>query len=534
MKLNDYLINHSVLIRNQIQKNKKISQDYIKEKRYNSFKQSKYNTFNSIEIPKNREHLLNDENKLFLKLYNKTKKLYPTKINETFKDLINQYVSNNYKIPHFIQDKNLFNQNPLLLTGSELDQYYKNINRSSLRNKKTRIEKHVNFIKKEMLLLENIIYSRSNNNTNNFFNEDDDSNFKENKKQSNNNYFHVDSVWDKIKKTKMQIKNEKRSQKRIKQKLELSHESLKLNLNKNSKNLKKRDEIKSDEIYKSSTLNYIPSSKISENNISLNYYNSKDSITYNKKDSSTSDSKYKTFNSLRNFNKQQTAKIMSPMHSFKFKLLREEENNKILKEIEETKSTMNNKDLMEKNITVENYSSKTNKSKNIKNDNSINNSSIQNIFKRMRTMSNRSRIFKNLKFPTDKVAEPILLRFIGAHAIKQNIFRKLDKENNPKKIMEIYMKLNLDLFNHNEVEKLMKIYYEKIMGYRGNSIKKIIDLKLGDELICDLIEKYIEKTKDKTFKYSSREKLNKSLDKVNQEIISLKKRFFLGKTLESL
>ena len=96
------------------------------------------------------------------------------------------------------------------------------------------------------------------------------------------------------------------------------------------------------------------------------------------------------------------------------------------------------------------------------------------------------------------------------------------------------MKLNLDLFNHNEVEKLMKIYYEKIMGYRGNSIKKIIDLKLGDELICDLIEKYIEKTKDKTFQYSSQEKLNKSLDKVNQEIISLKKRFFLGKTLESL
>ena len=58
-------------------------------------------------------------------------------------------------------------------------------------------------------------------------------------------------------------------------------------------------------------------------------------------------------------------------------------------------------------------------------------------------------------------------------------------------------------------------------------------MELGDELICDLIDKYIKKSKGKAFKYSTNTQVNKSLDKANDEIKALKNRFLVGK-IESI
>ena len=96
------------------------------------------------------------------------------------------------------------------------------------------------------------------------------------------------------------------------------------------------------------------------------------------------------------------------------------------------------------------------------------------------------------------------------------------------------MKLNMDLFNRNEIEKLIEIYYQKILGYGKESIDKIINLKLSDDLIFELIDKYLKIPKDKSIQNSSNPKINKSLNKANNDIKNLKKRFLLGKTLEIL
>ena len=126
----------------------------------------------------------------------------------------------------------------------------------------------------------------------------------------------------------------------------------------------------------------------------------------------------------------------------------------------------------------------------------------------------------------------MILNFFGQKAIKQTIIRKLNRENDPKKILDIYMNLHYDLFNHNEIEKLIKIYYQKILGYSQESINKIINLKLGDDLICELLEKYIIKSKEKISKHSTNPRVNKSLDEANKEIKALKRRYLIGKSLE--
>ena len=105
MKLNDYVYTQLILSYNQIQKNKKLSKEFMRDKTYNSFNHSNNNRFKSVENLKNEEHVLNYENQLFRKLYSKTKKLYPTQIKETFKSLISQYENNNYKIPDLSEKK---------------------------------------------------------------------------------------------------------------------------------------------------------------------------------------------------------------------------------------------------------------------------------------------------------------------------------------------------------------------------------------------------------------------------------------------
>jgi hypothetical protein len=218
----------------------------------------------------------------------------------------------------------------------------------------------------------------------------------------------------------------------------------------------------------------------------------------------------------------------------------EEEKNKLLKDIEETKNTMNNKDLMEKNITIENYTNKSKTSKDVKDNEKINeNNKYDNIFRsllqKMRIVNdNKKKTFRYSKFLSQRVKGPMFLNLFGQKAIKQSIIRKLNAETDPKKILDIYMHLHYDIFNHNEIEKLIKIYFQKILGYNQEKIDKIIKLKLGDDLICELLEKYIIKSKEKISKHSTNPRVNKSLDEANKEIKALKRRYLIGKSLEIL
>ena len=238
MKLTNYVSNQLMLTQNQINKNKKFSQEYIREKIYNPITHPKSSIYNSFDtLKKEDKNVLSDENKLFFNLYTKTKELYPTKITETFKDLIKQYANNNYRIPDLSDKKNLFNQNPLLLVGPELEQFYRSVNTKNnlnLENKKIKKNKHVNFINKEMLMIENIIYNRSNGNYDKekeLCEESNEINYKLNEngnKKHEFNYFQIDNIWDKIKREKNRIKQEK--QNKIKM--------LRKNLMKNPKNKK--------------------------------------------------------------------------------------------------------------------------------------------------------------------------------------------------------------------------------------------------------------------------------------------------------
>ena len=533
MKSNNYILNQLIISQNQINKNKKYSNAYIKERAYNSFNQSK-NHFNSFETLKNEEHHLNDENKLFLNLYAKTKKLYPTKINETFKDLITQYGENNYKIPDLSDKKNLFNQNPLLLVGNELEYFYRGINTSNklnLKNKDDKKKKHINFIKKEMFMIESIVYNKSMKNYGKDDNKNDSNDINDNNKNSRNkkpqlNYFHVDSVWDKIEGEKLRIKNEKLNEKRlIQRKIYKKNKDNNIKIDIPDNNSKKliNDNQKSIDFDKLNSLSAFSTDK-NNYNASFKHYNSKDTMTFKSSAAISSDFKNHSMNSFNNLRSFNTEKNLSPK-KVKFKL-KIEEKNKLLKEIEEIKSTLNNQDLMEKNITIENYSFKK---KNSKINKTIN---FDKTFGRFLYNNKKSKTIRISKLFSSRSKGSVLLNLFGQKTIKQSIIRKLIKETNPEKIIDMYMKLNLEIFEQKEIEKLIKIYYQKILGHSGESIDKIIKMKLGDDLICELLEKYIKKSKEKSFKYSSNPKVNKSLDKANEEIKALKKRYLIGKTFE--
>ena len=206
MKISDYINNQSALVKRQISQNHKLIQDIILPITKNSSKDKSVTLYETANPKKNITEILKDENTLFLDLYTKTKKLYPTKVEETFKDLILQYQNNDYKIPDLSDKKNLFNQKPLLLVGRDLDQFYmynEKVKNNSKKIKTKLSRKHINFIKKEMLFMEKIINKnneinkKNNNLTTNNNNEENDDNIDY--KTEKINYFLVDSVWDGIK-----------------------------------------------------------------------------------------------------------------------------------------------------------------------------------------------------------------------------------------------------------------------------------------------------------------------------------------------
>ena len=170
MKRRENSLSQKSLRKSQIEKRNKIINDLILPKTHHLLKVNSIsslnpfktlNTMNSINNKKEKEHELEqliDDNRLFYQLFTKTKELYPTKVDDTFRDLIIKYRNNDYKID-LSEKKNLFNQNPLLLDGRDLEQYYMLNERSRNKNfKKNGINrKHINFIKKELFFMENIL-----------------------------------------------------------------------------------------------------------------------------------------------------------------------------------------------------------------------------------------------------------------------------------------------------------------------------------------------------------------------------------------
>ena len=615
MKIRDYLLSQKSLVRNQIEKNNKLIRELILSKSPQSFKLKKekekvesiYNpknvslkTFNSIQKKKEKDRIaeqIKEENKLFIQLYEKTKKLYPTKVEETFKDLIHQYRINDYKIPDLSDKKNLFNQNPLLLVGRDLDQYYMysdKIKKNS--NSKYKLNrKHINFIKKEMIFMEkmisknNDIRSKNNRSKDNSY-KDDDIDYKPEKI----NYLLVDSVWDKI-------KNQKKKQKYL-----LSYEN-------------RRTINKTKTVYKSSKNFNIDLFNDNNENLSSKKYidsyktfNYKSSKTCNKKlnlkilnNNTNNKSSNKNLDILQNLpsiDNIQTvsSNYASPIKNIKSTILNlslndnkeNKENHKLQKEIEEIKNTISNKNLIENDIifdnkykvskSIENNNIHLNKSNYLSkmnstlpsssilkkkfpflhsNSNKINYTSNtskknneQNISRVVDTYNNKKTNYNTINIDnnynkknssskekiknnksynftkSNKLGKINILDLIRKRTIPYITMNKLLKEKDPHKFLDIISRVNLKIFNRKEIEKLMKYYCEKILGYNEKDIERIVNVQKNDENIYQIIEIIIQKTKKKPIGYFGKNKTKTLLEDVNNSIFSLKKKFILGKT----
>lgn len=587
MKIKDYLLNQSSLVKTQLEKNHKLVNDLLLLKSQNPSKLLNNNnnanvSINSVKDDKLNKDVLKEENDYFIQLYAKTKKLYPTKVEETFKDLICQYKNNDYKIPDLSDKKNLFNQNPLLLVGRDLNQFYMYNNKNKIKNKSDIMnQKHINFIKKEMLFMEKIINKnneikkKSNNNLYGSNNNDDEDN-EINYKNEKINYFMVDSVWDKIKK-------QKKKQRYIEQsKLLKNKKKMAISLNKNRNKLKIN--ISSD---KSNIKENIR--KMSSNNKS-NLIDSYNTFHKNSKTIKNTNnfSNLKSLNSINTMNSIYSIKNMqsketiptnisrsteSPIKKLKHNLLNtnifNEESIKLRKEIEDIKNTLNNSNLMEKNIIMErrmkmksnkqgvlsfsinnNNNNKTNKSMSnqvlplfsnkkssplLFNANGITNESEQSEnkikYKKQSSIQLRKAASeeKNEDLPSKNLSLKIF-ELIKKRTLPFLSLNKLTKEQDPQNFLKILSKLDLKMFNRKEIEKIMKNYCYKVLNYNEKETERIININRNDENIYRIIEKIINKTKKNSIEQYGKYSLRSDLEEVNNSIYNLKKKFILGKT----
>ena len=587
MKIKDYLLNQSSLVKTQLEKNHKLVNDLLLLKSQNPSKLISNNnipnsSINSVKDDKFNKDVLKEENDYFIQLYAKTKKLYPTKVEETFKDLICQYKNNDYKIPDLSDKKNLFNQNPLLLVGRDLNQFYMYNNKNKIKNKSDIMnQKHINFIKKEMLFMEKIINKnneikkKSNNNLYGSNNNDDEDN-EINYKNEKINYFMVDSVWDKIKK-------QKKKQRYIEQsKLLKNKKKMAISLNKNRNKLKIN--ISSD---KSNIKENIR--KMSSNNKS-NLIDSYNTFHKNSKTIKNTNnfSNLKSLNSINTMNSIYSIKNMqsketiptnisrsteSPIKKLKHNLLNtnifNEESIKLRKEIEDIKNTLNNSNLMEKNIIMErrmkmksnkqgvlsfsinnNNNNKTNKSMSnqvlplfsnkkssplLFNANGITNESEQSEnkikYKKQSSIQLRKAASeeKNEDLPSKNLSLKIF-ELIKKRTLPFLSLNKLTKEQDPQNFLKILSKLDLKMFNRKEIEKIMKNYCYKVLNYNEKETERIININRNDENIYRIIEKIINKTKKNSIEQYGKYSLRSDLEEVNNSIYNLKKKFILGKT----
>lgn len=592
MKIRNYLLNQSSLVKKQLNKNQKLVKELILPKTHISLNLSKDKSISvhyAIHPKKNVTEILKDENNLFIQLYAKTKKLYPTKVEETFKDLILQYKNNDYKIPDLSDKKNLFNQNPLLLVGRDLDQFYmynEKIKKPDSKSKTKLVSrKHVNFIKKEMLYMEKILNKNNQinkkNNKNNLSNENNDKNNNININYNDDdeidyrnekiNYFTVDSVWDKIKEQKLKQKNFKKYEKKRKEKLKL------LELNKNIKNNKSEDKLNQNKNKKIESYNTFYKSKNS-NCISLK--NNKNT-TYLNLNSFNSNS----YNTIKNINsidtiqtnlslKSKISNNESPILKLKHNLLKGnsneifnkcEESNRLQKEIEEIKTTLSNSNLIKKNIIMETIVNikPIKKNKNLFPNTTNYNPVINKSFRSM-SLKKKFSLLQNNNVP--RTNENNFIKKLASHgeiSSKKNIndikdnhddskgkklnalnifalirkktipyltLNRLLKENDSQKFLELISKVDLKIFSRKEIEKLMKYYCQKILGYSEKDTERIININKNDENIYRIIERTIKKTKKGPLRYYGKNNLKTNLEEVNNTIFDLKKKFIYGKT----
>ena len=178
-------------------------------------------------------------------------------------------------------------------------------------------------------------------------------------------------------------------------------------------------------------------SLINDENNTIQSYNRKATISIKNTKSTSTEYNQGNKNHFRSYKTPKTLKMHSPK-KIKFKLLMEEEKNKLLKDIEETKNTMNNRDLMEKNITIENYTNKSKTSKDEKekkdneqvNDNNNYDNIFSSLLQKMRFVNDsKKKTFRYSKFLSQRVKGPMFLNLFGQKAIKQSIIRKLNAEN---------------------------------------------------------------------------------------------------------
>ena len=550
MKITDYLLNQKFLIKNQIEKNNKLINEFL-SRTHQPFKLTKNkaiilsNPNKSFSIHQKSEkdimiEQIKDENKYFNQLYSTTKKLYPTKVEETFKDLINLYQNNDYKIPDLSEKKNLFNQNPLLLVGRELDHYYMYNEKNKKHNKKQKLNrKHVNFIQKEMLFMEKMIkknteFNESKNRESSYGIDDLDY------KPEKTNLLMVDSVWDKI-------KSQKKKQKQLliyEQKKQIERKNT---LYKSSKNFNFDLSVE-----KSTDINDDNGKK--KGNKIINNYNLFNSYKNNKNKNKNyfklnSTNNMTSFNNNRNNSISQTSTNNndSTIKKFKHNLLnvnliqKIEENNKIQKEIEKIEKTEINQNLNEnkrKSIADEIHPSsiftkkfpfliKYNK---IERDDSKEKEEEENTIFNDKSLNIKNKKKTNI-FRNDKIDDIKKIDKIERKTSQNITLNKLLKERNPQKYLESLSKVNLKTFNLDEIEILMKNYCEKVLGYKKKDIDKIVNVQKEGENVYQTIENIISKTKKKSLEnYNNKKDIKKSLQEVNNSIFNLKRKFIFGKT----
>ena len=539
MKITDYLLNQKFLIKNQIQKNNKLINDFL-SKTHQPFTITKNkaiifsnpNKSSSIHQKSDKDIMIEqikDENKYFNQLYSTTKKLYPTKVEETFKDLINLYQNNDYKIPDLSEKKNLFNQNPLLLVGRDLDHYFMYNIKSKINNKKNKLsKKHVNFIQKEMIFMEKMI--KKNSDINESKNREssygyDDMDYKPEK----TNLFMVDSVWDKI-------KNQKKKQKQLLTYEKKKQIERKNTLNKSSKNY--NFNLSADK-----SIDKNDDSGKKKGNIIVNNYNLFNNYMKNK-----NYSKLNSINNLTSYNSQSsTNNNDSTIKKFRSNLLnlnlikKIEENNKIQKEIEKIEKIAINKSLnrnKHKSIVEDMHSPsiftkkfpfliKYNK---IEKDDSKDKEEEEDIINRDKSINKKGRRKTNI-FRNNELENIKKLDIIERKTTQNTTLNKLLRERNPQKYLESLSKVNLKTFNLNEIEILMKNYCEKVLGYKKKDIDKIVNVQKEGENVYQTIENIISKTKKKPLEnYNNKKDIKRSLQEVNNSIFNLKRKFIFGKT----
>ena len=130
------------------------------------FHKTKLKEFNKTQekLDSEKEKLM-EENTKFLNSYNSIRKIFPKKIEESFKDLLIEYKEKGYKKPNFSLKRNLFRPNPLLMENNKLLGYYiekrkkqkvpKYIYKNFIEKKE---DKHLSFLKKEEKLVNEEFY----------------------------------------------------------------------------------------------------------------------------------------------------------------------------------------------------------------------------------------------------------------------------------------------------------------------------------------------------------------------------------------